>query len=92
MSVTSSPVHPAVNGRGRHARRGSAALGVTESKNDVTEFRRVLVLYTGGTIGMVRGDDGGEFSSYIPLPRLLLFTHNRDFYNRKASTEPYIFW
>lgn len=41
-----------------YTRRGSAALTVTEVKDEVSEFSRVMVLYTGGTIGMVRNDQG----------------------------------
>lgn len=46
-------------------RRDSSALSVADSKHDTMDYRRVLVLYTGGTIGMVRGDDGGEFLVWI---------------------------
>lgn len=66
--LSQSPVHNHVSGLRKEslaARRGSAALSVTESNDDVTDYRRVMVIYTGGTIGMVRGDDGGEENTYL---------------------------
>lgn len=33
----------------------------TNSINDCETVGKVLVLYTGGTIGMVRNDDGGKY-------------------------------
>ncbi|XP_054264390.1 L-asparaginase [Macrosteles quadrilineatus] len=65
--LSQSPVHNHVSGLRKEslaARRGSAALSVTESNDDVTDYRRVMVIYTGGTIGMVRGDDG----ALVPIP------------------------
>ncbi|KAG8296326.1 hypothetical protein J6590_059593 [Homalodisca vitripennis] len=58
---TSTPflsVPSVVARRNSALRRGSAALTVADSKGDVSDYRRVMVLYTGGTIGMVRNDDG----------------------------------
>lgn len=48
-----------------YTRRGSAALSATEVKDEVSDFSRVMVLYTGGTIGMVRNEQGGKLSTTI---------------------------